>query len=419
MNIKSKVTEVLSTVSNQSANRPFDILDNQRHPLHTFSFTKCPRLKKQLEAQGVEFNGKTEMSRVCRIDQVKLQGDHQVLTLVAPIYKKLLRNRKGSVAFQVRIPKVLSSNPVSLSQACNIPSAVPVVESCGFSVGQYVRTNPSSIQDFKYPRPEFSMAFPSRIGLTEEINPFDFASPIGMDKMVFAPGSEQGVRTQELVNILATFFEFMNQPDKALLRAILRVEDRLAKFMVAPASTCSHHAYKHGLLEHTVEVCLQAMVTVKDENHLGQARQQSGQQSSLHSDQQSGSQSDPQSIPQVDLSMLILQSILHDLGKLDEYEQMGDGVYTLSGSGLLLGHQIKIALWADAAAKELGNYDSNRLMELIHGLTAVNRDCTQSGNRTRKTLESIIANQADRFSATVNSRASGSWLLANQFCMEV
>lgn len=411
MNIKSKVTEVLSSVNNQSANRPFDILDNQRHPLHTFSFTKCPRLKKQLEAQGVEFNGKTEMSRVCRVDQVKMQGDYQVLTLVAPIYKKLLRNRKSSVAFQVRIPRVLNTNSVSLSQPCNIQRAVPVLESSGFVVGQYVCINPSSIQDFKYPRPEFSITFPRRIGLTEGINPFDFASPIGLDKVVFSPGSEQGVRTQELINILATFFEFMNQSDGALLRAILREEDRLAKFMVAPASTCSHHSYKHGLLEHTVEVCLQAMVTVKDENHLGQVGPQSGQQFC--------SQSNSKSIPQVDLSMLILQSILHDLGKIDEYEQMGNGVYTLSSSGLLLGHQIKVALWADAAAKELGNYDPDRFMELIHGLTAVSRDCAQSGNRTRKTLESIIANQADRFSATVNSRASGSWLLANQFCMEV
>lgn len=418
MNAKNTIVEVLNHLkSPQSAPSLFarkaEVFTNHRYSLSHFSFIKCRRLRTQFEAHGIKFDGKSEMSKLCRIDQVIQNGDYQTLRLVSPIYNKLNGARKSSVAFLVKIP-CLTSN--TQEEPC---------QDFSLNVGQFVWIEPSTLSDFKYPRPEFMVIDllvadvqvsdvhvnyrtltanqscsesvseivdeGDKTNFNQNINPFDFASPVILEKWVYAPGCTQGVLTQELINVLAVLFELMVPSDQSLLRTMLLKQNRLDRFISAPASTSSHHDYKHGLLEHTVEVCLQALLLIDEGRAPGD----------------------------VDLSQLILQAILHDFGKLDEYEQMGYDVYTLSNSGLLLGHQIKAALWAHQAALEIESYCSDRLTQLIHGLTAVSKDCTQSGNRSRKTVESMIANHADRLSATFNSQAKGSWLLQNQFCMEV
>jgi 23S rRNA maturation-related 3'-5' exoribonuclease YhaM len=411
MNAKNTIVEVLSHLkSPQSSPSPYarhnGVFNKHRYPLNHFSFIKCQRLRKQFIAHGINFDGKLEMSKLCRIDQIIQNGQSQTLTLISPIYIKASGARKSSVAFQVKIP----STQLEAGQASGNSSPL--------HVDQFIWIDPSTLSDFKYPCPEFMMGsmYVANVQVADvevahvevvsgplnehqtsnqtgdqSINPFDYASPLNMDKWVYAPGCTQAISTQELTNILALLFELMIPSDQNLLRAMLLTQNRLNRFISAPASTCTHHHYKHGLLEHTVEVCLQALLLIDE----GKAPSE------------------------VDLSQLILQSILHDFGKLDEYEQMGHGVYTLSNSGLLLGHQIKVALWAHQAALEMGSYCGERLTQLIHGLTAVNRDCAQSGNRSRKTVESLIANHADRLSAASNAQSKGSWLLNNQFCVEV
>ncbi len=396
MNATNTIVEVLSHLkSPQASPSPYarnnQVFNNHRYSLSHFSFIKCQRLRKQFVAHGVRFDGKTEMSKLCRIDQVIQNGESQTLTLVSPIYTKIGGARKSSVAFQVKIP-----NPqVEVGQTSGQTSNQTSCPTSLLTVDQFIWIDPTTLSDFKYPCPEFMVGTMEMVEGVHEgnqsINPFDYASPVNMDKWVYAPRCTKGVATQELTNILALLFELMTPSDQNLLRAMLLTQNRLNRFMSAPASTSTHHHYKHGLLEHTVEVCLQALVLIDE----GKAPSQ------------------------VDLSQLILQAILHDFGKLDEYEQMGHGVYTLSSSGLLLGHQIKAALWAHQAALEIGTYCGERLTQLIHGLTAVNKDCAQSGNRSRKTVESLIANHADRLSAASNAQAKGSWLLNNQFCVEV
>lgn len=380
MNAKDTIKEILGSIPSGNSNLAMlprlglpDVLQSPRVVLDLFSFNKCVRFKKQLQAHGVQFDHTHQISKICRINQLTQYCGHLTLKLAMPVYSKPCGTRQSSVAFKVSIPK----NEMTERLA----------------VDQFVWIDPKSICDFEYPRPEFKLGswqVLSDIQIGKYgINPFDYASPAGMDKWVYSSRSEQRISTQELVSILAALFEFMNIADQSLLRLMLLTQDRLDRFINAPASTSSHHQYKHGLLEHTVEVCLQALLLVKQSNEWSK----------------------------VDVSQLILQSILHDFGKLDEYEQMGPDVYALSTSGILLGHQVKAALWAHQAALQIGNYCTERLMQLIHGLTAVNRDCQQSGNRSRKTPESIITNQADRLSASINSRLGGSWLLNNQFCV--
>lgn len=425
MDAKSTIVEVLNHLKSPQSSpstfpRKAEMFSNHRYSLNQISFIKCKRLRTQFEAHGIKFDGKLEMSKLCRIDRVIQNGQSQTLTLVSPIYIKVSGARKSSVAFQVKIPNPINAKRDSWDLSGQTMGHKSSQTPC-LSVDQFIWIEPSTLSDFKYPRPEFTVIDmlvadvlvadvhvkdQTQTGnpscnkgvdeidygvINQGINPFDYASPLNMDKWVYAPGGTQGVATQELINVLACLFELMTASDQNLLRTMLLTQNRLDRFISAPASTSSHHYYKHGLLEHTVEVCLQALLLIDE----GRAPSD------------------------VDLSQLILQAILHDFGKLDEYEQMGHGVYTLSNSGLLLGHQIKVALWAHQAALEMGSYCGERLTQLIHGLTAVNRDCAQSGNRSRKTVESLIANHADRLSAASNAQAKGSWLLNNQFCVEV
>lgn len=80
-----------------------------------------------------------------------------------------------------------------------------------------------------------------------------------------------------------------------------------AEFRVAPAAVAMHHAYRHGLLEHTVHMARAARALLP-----------------LY--------------PEVDADLAIAGVLVHDTGKVIEYQ--GDLVTTRSRRGLLQGHVV-------------------------------------------------------------------------------
>jgi 3'-5' exoribonuclease len=119
--------------------------------------------------------------------------------------------------------------------------------------------------------------------------------------------------------------------------ALAAVVDRLvvsgptaAEFRRAPCTRAGHHAYLGGLLEHTVAVGTLVLELCQ-----------------LH--------------PRLDSDLLMAAALVHDVGKVREFEYGAD--FTLSDEGRLLGHLAIGAEIVGAAAAELA---PQRRVELLH-----------------------------------------------------
>ncbi len=112
------------------------------------------------------------------------------------------------------------------------------------------------------------------------------------------------------------------------------IDETETHFRTAPAAISMHHAYRHGLLEHTVHMlrACRALLPL---------------------------------YPQVDGDLAIAGVILHDIGKLEEYE--GDFAAKTSRSGTLQGHVVLgFRLCRKAAIQcQLNNDLTERLEHII------------------------------------------------------
>jgi 3'-5' exoribonuclease len=117
-----------------------------------------------------------------------------------------------------------------------------------------------------------------------------------------------------------------------LVRSFLNDEGFRADFRRAPCTRSGHHAYLGGLLEHTV-----AVATLAQETAI------------LH--------------PRLNSDLLLCAAILHDAGKIQEFELGAD--IELSEAGALVGH---VALGQQLVAERARNLDSFPDAKL-HGLS--------------------------------------------------
>jgi len=128
----------------------------------------------------------------------------------------------------------------------------------------------------------------------DDVNPADFIAQAPIDiEAAFA-------RLMALV-------ESLTHPDlKRLMKFVFADEERVKGFKAAPGGKLWHHAYAGGLLEHTLNVASICMTMA-----------------GLYD--------------MVDRDLLISGAILHDIGKLEEYDFAG-GFIDFTDEGRLLGH---------------------------------------------------------------------------------
>lgn len=147
------------------------------------------------------------------------------------------------------------------------------------------------------------------------------------------------------------------------------------KFSKWPAATFNHHNYIHGLLEHTVNVVELAISIAKTNEN----------------------------IYPVDYNLLIAGGLLHDIGKIYEYD-IKDGVnYSEEGefiyhtvSGPMLVHEINIT--------EGLNISRDKLMKVIHLLSSHHGEYAEHTPNS-KCFEAHILSFADNTDAKVNGIA--------------
>ncbi len=98
--------------------------------------------------------------------------------------------------------------------------------------------------------------------------------------------------------------EKTEEPIRSFLKHVFQGE-RWEKFSIYPAATIHHHAYVHGLLEHTLSVASSALAMAED--YVRRSFQ-------------------------VDRSLVVGGALLHDIGKIEAYDLTPVPVLTLPGS---------------------------------------------------------------------------------------
>lgn len=192
----------------------------------------------------------------------------------------------------------------------------------------------------------------------------------GFDETALEPRAARNIEVMysELLSLIDTM---ENGP---LMRLVLKVLERCGRSLkTAPGARSIHHAYRGGLLEHTLKVariCL-FLGGVYDGAY-------------------------PQGI---DRDILLAGALLHDLGKIEEIDP-GKRIHTAYGS--LVGHILLSRDIVRDAAKEVEDLPPEELLHLEHLIVSHQGRKEWGAPQEPKTAEALILHYADDMDAKVN-----------------
>lgn len=193
------------------------------------------------------------------------------------------------------------------------------------------------------------------LGAAKEFDPADFilVSDRNPDEM-----------WDELMNHIKTI---ENEDIKELLRKVFSDKEVAAGFKKHPAATGMHHAFKHGLLEHVMEMLDMSDVVLKY-------------------------------YPEADASLIKAGIIFHDIGKLREIDD-NTLSYSRSAEGNLIGH---IILGYEALMEYADDdFPADILLKLKHIILSHHGILEYGSPVMPKTIEAIIVHQLDDSSAKI------------------
>jgi len=161
---------------------------------------------------------------------------------------------------------------------------------------------------------------------------------------------------------LMAFIEQVADPHlKQLLFRVFGDSEVAARFKMAPAGRSMHHAYRSGLLEHTVSITGAAQRLAR---HYG-----------------------------LDESLVVTGALLHDLGKIWELEISSSIEYT--DDGRLIGHLTLETLFVERAIAELTSFPDETRRQLLHLLLAHHGEYAHGSPRRPKTPEALLIHMLD------------------------
>lgn len=218
------------------------------------------------------------------------------------------------------------------------------------------------------------------VKIAGQVEDFNGAAQIKLDKIRpalesdnvkpddFLPRSKRPLK--EMIDELNQVIDSISDPFLSqLVKTILSGKD-LDKYSRTPAGKGWHHAYIHGLLEHTLEIVRICELMC-----------------SIH--------------PDLKHDLLICGALLHDYGKTEEL--IYDSVFDYSDKGKLMGHIIIGALAIEKIASSIPNFPEDLKIHLIHLVLSHQGKLEFASPVEPKTLEAIALYQADELSAKTNA----------------
>lgn len=156
---------------------------------------------------------------------------------------------------------------------------------------------------------------------------------------------------------------------KKLLIQIFTAE-RFEQFCLAPAGKSWHHAYIHGLLEHTLEIIKICELMCEFHKELNK-------------------------------DLLLSGAMLHDIGKIEELSY--DSAFEYTDKGKLVGHIVIASNLVRDEIKKFSNFPIDLENNLIHLILSHQGKLEHASPVVPKTAEAIALYQADELSAKVNA----------------
>src|SRR4030043_2333394 len=184
----------------------------------------------------------------------------------------------------------------------------------------------------------------------------------------FFPMTEKDIDAMFLT-LMETGQQIKDPSLNQLLRLFWEDKPFVEKFKMAPASTRLHHTYIGGLLEHTLSL---TQLILKNAAHY------------------SG----------LNLDLLIIASILHDLGKVDELSYHRSFDY--SDEGRLLGHIILGMERVENKIRQLPHFPKDLSTLLKHLLISHHGQYLWGSPKRPMTLEAVMLHYLDDMDAKIN-----------------
>jgi len=175
---------------------------------------------------------------------------------------------------------------------------------------------------------------------------------------------------RELRRDFNDYVEGIEEPAlKSLLAAMVNDPDISGTFFTCPAAITMHHARIGGLAEHSLNVCRLA--------HAATA-----------------------AAPWLDRDLLTTGALLHDIGKVLEYEVAGDFRYTLEGKfigHIIMGHSL-VQKWI----RQIPDFPERLALEVEHILLAHHGQLEFGSPKTPATAEALVIHFADDLDAKLD-----------------
>ncbi len=200
------------------------------------------------------------------------------------------------------------------------------------------------------------------------VNEFDYANEeeINLDELIPSSDPPPEQLIIELENLCFENLKF--KPWRRLCGLILNDNYIRQRLMMLPAAINVHHVYRGGLLEHTLSVCKLSLDIAKN-------------------------------YKDVDREIILVGALLHDIGKIKEYE--GNISYNVTDSGRLLGHIILGLSMIDPYINKVKGLDEDLILHLKHIIASHHGEYEFGSPKRPKTKEAFIVHVADNVDAKI------------------
>lgn len=197
-------------------------------------------------------------------------------------------------------------------------------------------------------------------------------NPETVEAADFLPSSSKDA--EEMWRELKELARKVRDPHLALLlTGFFHDKEFRQRFKVAPAAKRMHHACLGGLLEHTLSVT--TLVTGAVKNY-----------------------------PELDEDLLIIGSILHDIGKIKEYTYPPESsFFDYTDEGRLVGHLVIGAQMVQEKIETIPHFPEDKAMLLKHLILSHHGEYESGSPKRPKTAEAFVLHLLDDLDAKVNA----------------